>query len=153
MPFFKLSVASLPGPASLSPRQALDYVEQGATILDIRPDFETNYRVFGVPKVYFLAYREYREQSGTLPRDEPLIVADNVGTKSPEVARFLLEQGFPEVAWLAGGMVAWAQEGLPLERDAGYELSGGCACKLRPKKPRPEGSAVAPKSGEQNEPT
>ncbi len=133
-------------PAPLSPREALEAAGRGAVFVDIRPDFETNYRAFDVPSLVSLPYRAYRDGYAAVPAGEPLVVADNVGTKSPEVARFLLEAGWRDVAVLVGGVVAWAQEGLPLTKDPNYELVGGCGCKLKPKKPSKEGSAVAPRA-------
>lgn len=138
-------------PVPLSSLEAAAWISNGAVVVDIRPDFEVNYRVFDVPAVYFLPYHSYREQASLLPHDVPLVVADNVGTKGREVALFLCRQGFSRVAYMAGGVVAWAQEGFPLIRDAGYELVGGCACKLRPRKPRPGGSSVAPAPGGEHE--
>ena len=132
-------------PTPLSPREAHEAAGRGAVFVDIRPDFETNYRAFDVPSLVSLPYRTYRDRYAVLPAGEPLVVADNVGTKSPEVARFLLSAGWPDVAILVGGVVAWAQEGLPLTKDPNYELVGGCGCKLKPKKPGKDGSAVAPK--------
>ncbi|MBP7865329.1 MAG: rhodanese-like domain-containing protein [Acidobacteria bacterium] len=139
-------------PVPLSPREAHEAALRGAVFVDIRPDFETNYRVFDVPALFNLPYRAYREGFTLLPAGEPLVVVDNVGTKSPEVARFLMANGWREVAVLVGGVVAWAQDGLPLARDPDYELVGGCGCKLKPKKPRKEGSAVAPKAEAEEDP-
>ncbi len=118
----------------LSPREALTYLQNGAAILDIRPAYETNYRNFDVPTVYLLPFAVYRDKFQEIPKDKPLIIADSVGIKSPEVARLLLNQGYPHVACLGGGVVAWAQDGFPLIRDADYELVGACACMLKPKK-------------------
>ena len=101
--------------------------------MDIRPEYETNYRVFDVHNVYWLPYSAYKEKFHEIPKEKPLIIADNVGLKGPEVARFLHDQGYPRVAYLGGGVVAWDHSGLPLRKDLGYELKGGCACKLRPK--------------------
>lgn len=143
--FFRQTGPGDSNPVPLSPREAHEAALRGAVFVDIRPDFETNYRAFDVPALYNLPYRVYREGFSHLPPGEPLVVADNVGTKSPEVARFLLANGWREVAVLVGGVVAWAQDGLPLTRDPDYELVGGCGCKLKPKKPRKEGSCLAQK--------
>lgn len=132
-------------PVYLSPREAFVYLQDNAAIVDIRPEYEINYRVFDVPKVFYLSYSSYRDKFNIIPKDMFLIVADNVGIRNNEVACFLMAQGYPRVACLAGGVVDWNRDGLPLARDMDYEMIGGCACRLHPKKIRVEGSLVAPK--------
>jgi rhodanese-related sulfurtransferase len=119
-------------PAYLSPRRALEYLRQGAVLLDIRESHETNYRAFDVPSAILMPYSVFRERQGEVPRDVPLVVADAVGLRGKEVAKFLLENGYPEVAWIVGGVVDWVREGLPIKTDRNYELRGQCGCKLRP---------------------
>ncbi|ABW18661.1 rhodanese-like domain-containing protein [Alkaliphilus oremlandii] len=121
-------------PVALSPREAYAHIQDGAVIIDIRPEYETNYRVFGVHTVYLLSYSTYKEKFHEIPKEKRLIIADSVGLKSPEISKFFHDQGYPQVAYLAGGVVAWDKDGLPLIKDLRYELNGGCACMLRPKK-------------------
>jgi len=128
----------------LTPREAFEYLQDGAAILDIRPEYETDFRVFNVPRVIYLPLDYLHEGYEELPRDTLLIVADSVGFQSKEAARYLLEQGFARVSYLAGGIIAWERAELPLSKDLDYEMTGGCACKLRPNKEKPEGSSVAP---------
>lgn len=124
-------------PTVLSPREALSYLQEKAALVDIRPEYETSYRNFDVPKVYYVPYSSYIDSFHILPKDTLLIVADSVGNQSMEVARFLLMQGYPEVACLAGGVVEWDRNGLPLAKDTEYEMVGGCACKLQPNYTKP----------------
>lgn len=121
-------------PVSLSPREAFVYLQDNGAIVDIRPEYEINYRVFDVPNIFYLPYSSYRDEFRIIPKDKFLIIADNVGIRSTEVARFLLAQGYPRVACLAGGVVEWDRDGLPLIKDMDYELVGGCACRLQSKK-------------------
>jgi rhodanese-related sulfurtransferase len=48
-----------------------------------------------------------------LPRDRPLLIHCAHGQRSLAVAEFLARNGYPEVASISGGIVAWAQAGLP----------------------------------------
>ena len=132
-------------PVWLSPRQAFVYLLGNAAIVDTRPEYETNYRVFDVLKVFYLPYGSYRDKFHIIPKDILLIVADNVGIRSAEVACYLIAQGYPQVVCLTGGVVEWNHDGLPLDRDMDYEMIGGCACRIHPKRIRIEGSSVAPK--------
>lgn len=131
---------------SLSTREAYELLNNNdAVLVDIRPEYETDFRVFDVPRIYYLPFDTYQEKLDAIPKDIILIVADSVGNRSIEVARYMLEQGYSKVACLAGGVVAWDRAGLPLSRDKDYEMVGGCACRLKPQKPRADGSVVAPK--------
>lgn len=122
--------------ASLSPREAFEYLQDNAAILDIRPEYETNFRIFDVPKVFYLNYDSYRENFNSIPRDLPLIIADSVGMQSVEVAKFLISQGYLYIACLAGGVIAWDHMGLPLKKDMGYSMDGSCGCRLQIQKKR-----------------
>ena len=124
--------------AALSPREALDFFRKGAVLLDIREPYETNYRILDIPEAVHVPNSVLMDRCGEIPRNAPLIVLDNVGVRSKEIARFLLGNGFPDVAWLVGGVVDWVREGLPLRVDPNYELIGQCSCKLRPKNPEAE---------------
>jgi rhodanese-related sulfurtransferase len=118
----------------LSGADALPFLRAGTVLVDLREGLERNGRTFDVEGVIDLPYRELASAFGQLPRDKPLILADCVGLKSKEGVRFLLEQGFENVASLNGGMVDWEQEGFPTIIDRSEELMGGCACRLRPRK-------------------
>ncbi len=72
----------------------------------------------------------------SLPRDLPLIIADSVGLRSHEVMEFLISKGFDNIANLAGGIVEWEQDGMPLKTDLSEQLSGSCVCQLRPRNMR-----------------
>ncbi|HYE84446.1 MAG TPA: rhodanese-like domain-containing protein [Clostridia bacterium] len=118
----------------LSPREAFEYLKNDTAILDIRPEYETSYRVLDVPNAFFLPYNSYQDNLDKIPKDIRLVVVDSVGNRSTEVARYLIEQGYPQVVCLAGGIVAWDHVGLPIKKDVGYEMVGGCACRLHPQK-------------------
>ncbi|SCZ06363.1 rhodanese-like domain-containing protein [Alkaliphilus peptidifermentans] len=121
-------------PNGLSTKDAFDYMENGAIVVDIRPEYETSYRVIDVKSLYLLPISSYKEEFHEIPKERPLIVVDSVGLQSPKVADFLLEQGYSDVAYLIGGIVAWDRNGLPLSKDLGNELHGACSCMLKPKK-------------------
>jgi len=51
-----------------------------------------------------------------LPRDRPLHVVCNSGSRSAAVTAFLLRNGWTDVHNVAGGMTAWVRAGLPVRR-------------------------------------
>ena len=119
---------------SFSPRQALELTKKNAIIVDIRPEYETSYRAFDVPNVIYLQYNSYRENFNIIPKNNLIIIADRAGIQSKTVAHFLIEQGYEDIACLAGGIIEWDRDGLPLLKDADCEMVGGCACRLHPQK-------------------
>ena len=50
------------------------------------------------------------ERLAELPTDRPIVVMCHGGSRSDRVARFLRENGFSDVANLAGGIDAWSHE-------------------------------------------
>ena len=49
-------------------------------------------------------------------KEKPLIVYDDGGERSAKAAAALKRQGFTQVASLSGGLGAWRQAGLPVEK-------------------------------------
>ncbi|NLJ47899.1 MAG: rhodanese-like domain-containing protein [Treponema sp.] len=69
---------------------------------------------------------DFSSVTGALPRTEGIL-----NLTPSEAARMLRNAGFTNIAKMAGGMIDWDREGLPVRRDPLYELSGQCACKLK----------------------
>ena len=84
--------------------------------------------------IIYIPRSEFEEQLIKIPKDKPVILADNVGVAGKEIALFLLEQGYTQVACLNGGIIDWTRDNMPLKTDRSYILTGQCACQLRPKK-------------------
>ncbi len=116
---------------SLSPREAFDRCSNGAVILDVREEYSSQYKKFGVPEVLQIPLSRLRDEVERIPRDRWLIVADSSGVRSGEAVAVLRERGFTQLSDLAGGMVEWERDGLPIVADTGQRLSGSCACQLR----------------------
>jgi rhodanese-related sulfurtransferase len=55
-------------------------------------------------------------RQGELPRDRELIMVCRSGNRSGTAAAQLRRAGFAPVRNMAGGMIAWARAGLPVER-------------------------------------
>ncbi len=108
-------------------------MENHAVIVDVREDRLTGYKCFDVPNVIYIPKSTIAEKYRDLPVDVPLIIADSVGLRSHEAMEFLLEMGFTNIANLAGGIVEWEHDGLPLKKDITEQLDGSCACQLRPR--------------------
>lgn len=59
------------------------------------------------------------ERLGELSPSERLVVVCRSGARSAQACLFLQQQGFAEVYNLRGGMIGWAQCGLPVHVPAG----------------------------------
>ena len=117
----------------VSPREAVALLDRGARLIDVRRPNYINGKRFDVAAITYLPLSELKASWEDLPRDQPLILADNVGMTSREGVRFLLEKGFTNVANLIGGVLDWETAGLPTLVDDDEQLTGQCACKLKPK--------------------
>lgn len=108
-------------------------MENNAVILDVRETRLTGYKNFDVPKVIHIPNSRLAENYKCLPTDMPIIVADSVGLRSHEAMVFLQGKGFTNIANLAGGIVDWERDGMPLRKDITEQLDGSCVCQLRPR--------------------
>lgn len=119
---------------NLSPRDSYSEAAQGiAIIVDVREERLIGYKNFDVPRLIHLPRSRIEQDYINLPRELPLIIADTVGLRSHEVMEFLMARGFTNIANLAGGIVEWEQDGMPLKIDITEQLSGSCVCQLRPR--------------------
>ena len=85
-------------------------------IVDCReePEHETT-RIEGIP---LIPMSELLARVDELPEEVPLAIICRTGSRSAQVADYLTANGdHGEVDNVAGGIVAWAAEGLPYEGD------------------------------------
>jgi rhodanese-related sulfurtransferase len=119
------------GILNISPKEAFNLCNQGAVILDVREEYLNNFKNFDIPSVLFLPKSQIEQKYISLPKDKHLIIADTVGLRSKEAAQFLKEKGFQKIANMAGGIVDWERDGLPLKTNLNERLSGSCMCQLK----------------------
>jgi rhodanese-related sulfurtransferase len=133
MPFLDHGFVSS-GFFNLSARDAYkEAIENNAIIIDVREISLTGYKRFDVPKVINIPNSTLSENYKSLPMDIPIIIADSVGLRSHEAIEFLLKKGYTNIANLAGGIVDWERDGLPLRVDKTEQLDGSCVCQLKPR--------------------
>jgi len=133
MPFFTHGFISS-GFLNLTADEAYtEATQNNAIILDVRELTLTGYKNFDVPKVIHLPQSSLAENYMTLPTNVPIIVADSVGLRSHDSMLFLHDKGFTNIANLAGGIVDWERDGLPLKKDITEQLDGSCVCQLKPR--------------------
>lgn len=95
----------------LSPADARQLVADGALLLDVREDHEW---VAGhAPEATHLPMSRIGASLDQLPTDRLIVCVCHVGARSAAVAEALTNAGY-SAANLAGGMDAWAADGLPV---------------------------------------
>lgn len=102
----------------LSPLQLQSRLASGTPplLLDVR-----EYAEFAggrLPGARLLPLAELEGRAGELPRDREIVTVCRSGRRSADAAEKLGQLGFTKVSGLDGGLMAWEQAGLSLERDA-----------------------------------
>ncbi|MFH2095845.1 MAG: rhodanese-like domain-containing protein [Bacteroidota bacterium] len=117
----------------LTPSEAYALCHAGAYIIDVREDYMTGYKNFDVENLLHCPKSRLEEFTNSLPDDNLLIVADATGIHSRNVAELLTDSGMKNIANLAGGIVEWERDGLPLCTNQSEKLTGSCVCQLKPR--------------------
>jgi len=104
------------GGGSITPLQATLLMNQNALVLDVRgaADYEKGHMLHArnVP----LADLESRVTEFEKYKAKPVLVVCDNGNQSTRAAAILRKKGFEQLAVLGGGLGAWQQAGLPLEK-------------------------------------
>ena len=124
------------GILNVSPLEAYELCSKGAIIVDVREVYLNNFKNFEVPEILFIPMSNLEQKLSELPQDKYLIFADTVGLRSKEAVIFLKDKGFIKIANMAGGIVDWERDGLPLNTNIEERLSGSCMCQLKPRETR-----------------
>lgn len=119
------------GILNVSPHEAYELVRRGALIVDVREENLRSFKYFDVPRVIYFPKSKIAGGYMDLPAEKHLIFADTVGLRSKEAVVLLKEQGFEKIANMAGGIIDWERDGLPLKTDIAERLSGSCMCQLK----------------------
>jgi len=121
------------GILNVSPLESYELCGKGAIIVDVREVYLNNFKNFDVPEILFIPISKLVQELSELPQEKYLIFADTVGLRSKEAVVLLKEKGFIKIANMAGGIVDWESDGLPLKTNIEEKLSGSCMCQLKPR--------------------
>lgn len=94
--------------------QAAQLLEQHprAFILDVRTPGE--YLEMRLQGATLIPIDRFLARIGEVPRDRPILVYCAVGSRSSQVAAYLVRQGYPKVYNLTGGIWGWKLRGYPV---------------------------------------
>jgi rhodanese-related sulfurtransferase len=87
-----------------------------ALVLDVRDTGD--YAVGHINNARHISEAQLAERMKELDKykSRPIVVSCKTGSRAPAVAGMLRKQGFPEAFALRGGVAAWQQANLPLEK-------------------------------------
>jgi rhodanese-related sulfurtransferase len=105
------------GPA-VSAAQATQLINrEDALVLDVRDpgEYGTGH-VIGAKNVPLSRIEAAGSEIAAKRKDKPVIVYCDNGNRSTQAAAVLRRQGFGKAVSLSGGIAAWRQAGLPLEK-------------------------------------
>ncbi|HWA12061.1 MAG TPA: rhodanese-like domain-containing protein [Burkholderiales bacterium] len=81
-------------------------------LIDVRTDAEVGRGI--IPGARHIPLQALMARFGEIERDRPVVFYCQSGARSAQASHFLAAQGWNEVYNLAGGIVGWAQRGLPI---------------------------------------
>ena len=99
---------------TVTPGEALRRQQEGAMILDVREPEE--WRMGHVPGARHIPLGSLPARAGELKRDAEIIAVCRSGARSDAAVVALQRAGFTNAWNLAGGMIAWQRDKLPVER-------------------------------------
>lgn len=120
----------------VSPKGTFELCNKGAILVDVREEYMNNFKRFAVNNIIYLPKTRLENDLSMLPSNEYLIFADAAGIHSKEAVQFLITKGFTKIANMAGGIVEWERDGLPLNNNPKEQLGGSCMCQLKKRKPK-----------------
>lgn len=101
---------------STTPNGAIELLNNDAAVLDVREPFE--YNKGHIANAVNMTYAKLDEKVDTLQvgKNHALIVTCKTGTQSSHACKKLSKLGFEKVYHLTGGMQAWQDNNLPVEK-------------------------------------
>lgn len=85
-------------------------------IVDVRQPGEVLEALGHIDGAQVIPLNELNARLSEVPRDKPVVAVCHAGTRSGQATVIMRAAGMPQVANLRGGMLLWAQLGLPIAR-------------------------------------
>jgi rhodanese-related sulfurtransferase len=100
----------------LAPAQAAALIENGAQLVDVRRPYEWEGGHLGGAR--HIEMNDLSAAADSIERDRPVVFYCRGGNRSSMAAEAFRQAGY-DAYHVAGGIQAWAEEGLPLEPEGG----------------------------------
>lgn len=119
------------GITHLAPKVAFEMCRDGALMIDVRENYHSFLHTIDVQQLFYCPASELDAHLDHIPCDIPVIIADAAGLRSVEVVNKLKNKGFDNIASMAGGILEWVRNGLPVIQNKKERMSGSCMCMLK----------------------
>ncbi|MGD9900451.1 MAG: rhodanese-like domain-containing protein [Calditrichaceae bacterium] len=97
------------------PDTARTEFDNGVEFIDIREEHE--FAESRIPGSRWLPMSEISRRMNELPRDRDAVIYCRTGSRSADLLKYLTTRGYTNLINLAGGIVAWYEEGYPVDSD------------------------------------
>jgi rhodanese-related sulfurtransferase len=110
-------VADTETSTSLAPERAAELAREGAQLVDVRtPDEHEAGHIAGDRPIPF---DRLKDEAGSIGQDQPVVVYCRGGDRSAAAVQALRASGYDAYS-IEGGLLAWSEQGLPLEPADGH---------------------------------
>lgn len=96
---------------SITAAEAHDRMQEGVPLIDVREDDE--WARARIPDAVHVPISRFMDHLPDIPKDRPVVVFCAAGSRSAQVTAWLNGNGY-DATNMAGGILSWAAEGLPL---------------------------------------
>ncbi|MCZ6561178.1 MAG: rhodanese-like domain-containing protein [Gammaproteobacteria bacterium] len=98
------------GIPQISPQECRDQLASSRppVLLDVREDWEL--AIASLPAAIHISMDQVAGRVGELEKQRPIVVMCRSGARSAQVAAYLVQNGFPQVFNLDGGILAWSKQ-------------------------------------------
>lgn len=118
---------------NVSPKTAFELCKKDAVLFDVREAYLNTFKTPDVSNICCFPKSTLQENYKKLPKNKMLIFFDSAGLRSKEAVLFLKERGFENIFNMAGGIVEWERDNLPIITNINERLTGSCMCQLKPR--------------------
>ena len=105
------------GANAVSPTQATQLINrEDAQIIDVREPSEFSDTLGHIPGAHLLPLSQLTARLSEVDRNCPIVTVCRSGARSAQASVLLGRSGFDKVANLAGGMLRWRAQSMPVEQ-------------------------------------
>lgn len=102
----------MPPIPQISANEAYTRIQNGALLLDVREIDEVEQLACNTPHILVMPMSQFQNSFSQLPKDQEIITVCYSGGRSLVATQILIAHGYTNVSNLAGGIIAWREEGL-----------------------------------------
>jgi rhodanese-related sulfurtransferase len=96
--------------------EAKKRIDNGAVLVDVREQNE--FDDLRIPGSILVPLSEFQQRFEELPKDKEIVMQCRSGARSGQATEFLLANGYTNVVNMTGGILAWNEAGLPVQRSS-----------------------------------